>query len=537
MKSVISLLFLSLAVIIQAQAPPASPLFAAPAALLAQHEHHLTASAPALTLDEAERIALAANPEIALAARRVAMAQAHVPSAGALDDPMAMTRFWGVPLQKPWDLNAAQSMFSLSQTLPGPGKRALRTGIANSDVAVAQAQLDQVRLQVRIAVRKAFYDLLRAQDEERIHDEHVSVAQQAIEAARIKYTVGKVPQQDVLKAQVALTRLAEHMIRFTQDIDMARSQLNTLLGRDPATPVSASGAHRVLSTLPDAKALAEAAFRTRPDLLAAAEAAEKSRREQALAKKAYTPDFTVSAGYMLMPTGTDMRNAYMVEGSMNLPWLNRHRHDAEIAEASAQTTMQEAELASMQNAALGQIREALVNARAAQSLARMYHNDLRPQAEATLEASVVAYENDKTDFLDLLDSQMSLVDIDLAWIQAVGDFDSRLADLELSIGAPLEDAAPASQSTGSNALTQPQKTGAPGLSLLETGENTNSSRPNLASAQLLGAPFFAQLDRAKGGKASPCSSQLQLNIGSTNMGASGLDFQTGESTSAPEARQ
>ena len=46
-----------------------------------------------------------------------------------------------------------------------------------------------------------------------------SIAHQAIEAARIKYAVGKVPQQDILKAQVALTRLAEHMIRFDRDAE------------------------------------------------------------------------------------------------------------------------------------------------------------------------------------------------------------------------------------------------------------------------------------------------------------------------------
>jgi outer membrane protein TolC len=438
-----------------AQAPGRGDGLANAAALLDDHQHHEAERAPAMTLDEAERIALAANPEIVLAGRRVAMAQAHVPSAGALDDPMAMTRWWGIPLEKPWDLNAAQLMFSVSQTFPGRGKRDLRTDVANSDVAIAKAQLEQVRLEVRIGVRKAFYDLLRAQDEERIHEGHIAVSQQAIEAARIKYTVGKVPQQDVLKAQVALTRLAEHMIRFSQDVDMARSQLNTLLGRDPATPVAASGAHRVLDALPDAKALADVAFSTRPDLLAAREAAEKSRKEQSLAQKAYTPDFTVSGGYMLMPAGTKMRNAYMVEGSMNLPWLNRHRHDAEIAEAATQTTMQEAELASMQNAALGQIREALVRAQAAQSLARMYHDDLRPQAEATLEASVVAYENDKTDFLDLLDSQMSLVDIDLAWIQAMGEFDARLAELELAIGKPLELTAPSTSNQSIAAEVRP----------------------------------------------------------------------------------
>ena len=63
----------------------------------------------------------------------------------------------------------------------------------------------------------------------RIHDQHVDIARQAIEAARIKYTVGKVPQQDVLKAQLAMTRLEEHMIRFDRDAEVARVRMNTRL--------------------------------------------------------------------------------------------------------------------------------------------------------------------------------------------------------------------------------------------------------------------------------------------------------------------
>ena len=101
---------------------------------------------PAITLDEAERIALAANPEIAVAARRVAVAEAHTPVAGALDDPAAMYRGWGLPLRQPWNFNQAQNMFSLSQSFPAAGKRALRTSVAQSDVDVAKAQLAEVRL-------------------------------------------------------------------------------------------------------------------------------------------------------------------------------------------------------------------------------------------------------------------------------------------------------------------------------------------------------------------------------------------------------
>ena len=391
-----------------------------------------------LTLDEVERIALEANPEIAVAARRVAVAEAHVPVAGALDDPTAIYRGWGVPLSKPWDFNQAQNMFSLSQTFPGTGKRALRTSVAQSDVDVAKAQLAQVRLEVRVRVRKAFDDLLLAEEEMKIHAEHVGIARQAIEAARIKYAVGKVSQQDILKAQVALTALAEHMIRFDRDAGIARARLNTLMGRSPTAPLNVRGQFALLAALPDQQKLDDLALRLQPDLVAARDAAERSHKEQALAKRTYAPDFTLSGGYMLMQPGENARNNYMIEGSMNLPWLNHRKHDAEIAEAKAAATEQDAELAELRNAVFGQIGEALVEARAAQKFAHLYQDQLRPQAEATLQSSVIAYENDKTDFLDLLDSQMTLIDVDLEWAQAVEDFDARLADLELAAGVTLD---------------------------------------------------------------------------------------------------
>ena len=125
---------------------------------------------------------------------------------------------------------------------------------------------------------------------------------------------------------------------------------------------------------------------------------------------------------------------------MNLPWLNRGKHRAEIAEAAAKVSEQDADLDAQRNAAFGEVQEALVEARAAQQRATLYQQQLRPQAEATLESSVIAYENDKTDFLDLLDSQMEVINIDLEWLQASAEFQSRLADLEMATGTVIDDA-------------------------------------------------------------------------------------------------
>jgi outer membrane protein TolC len=395
------------------------------------------APSPALALDDIERIALAENPEIHVAARKVAAAKAHVPLAGALDDPQAMYRGWQVPLSKPWDYNAAQNMFMLGQSFPGRGKRDLRTNIAESDVELAKYQLEATRLRLRVQVRKAFFDMLHAQDEIRIHDQHVGIAQQAIEAARIKYSVGKIPQVEVLKAQVALTRLAEHMIRFDRDAEVARAHLNTLMGRPSESPIQVRGEYAATTPLPSLEILVTTAMQNRPDLMEAAADVDKSRKQQDLAKKTMVPDFSVAAGYMLMPSGQDPRNNYMVEGSMSLPWLNRRKHDAEVNDAAVAVSEKSAEVTAMKAAAVGQIQESLAEARAAQRLARVYEDSLKPQAEQTLHAAVVAYENDQTSFLDLLDSQMTVIDVDLAAIDALADFNMKMADLEMAVGAPV----------------------------------------------------------------------------------------------------
>ena len=391
----------------------------------------------ALTLEQAERIALSQNPDIALAARKVAAAEAHVPLAGALDDPQAMYRGWQVPLTRPYDYNSAQNMFMLGQSFPGRGKRTLRAAVAQSDVDVAKDELEQARLRVRVNVRKAFFEMLHAQDETRIHDEHVGIAQQAIAAARIKYSVGKIPQVEILKAQLALTRLAEHMIRFDRDAEVARARLNTLMGRQPEMPVEVRGDYAVDTPLPALEALVSSAIDARPDIAEAVAGETKSRKEQDLIRKNMAPDFSVSAGYMLMPANMSPRNNYMVEGSMTLPWLNRAKHDAEAREAATSVSVNRAEVAAIKAGVLGQIKESLAEARAAQRLAGVYQDTLKPQADQTLHAAVVAYENDQTSFLDLLDSQMAVVDIYLASIDALADFNMKMADLEMAVGAPL----------------------------------------------------------------------------------------------------
>jgi outer membrane protein TolC len=140
---------------------------------------------------------------------------------------------------------------------------------------------------------------------------------------------------------------------------------------------------------------------------------------------------------MLNPPGSMDRNTYAAEVTLNLPWLNRRKHESEIAEAKAQQDVAADEIATRRAEVFMQIEEALIRAEAARRSLALYRDTLQPQAEATLKAATAAYQHDRTDFLNLIDSQTMVLEVQSSYYRAAAELDARLADLERAVGAPV----------------------------------------------------------------------------------------------------
>jgi outer membrane protein TolC len=394
------------------------------------------ASAP-LSVDEAVTVALQSNPDIRAAVRRLSLAQLKTTTARSLEDPILMMRDWDTPLRQPWDLNQAQLMVSLQQTFPNRQKRDQRSRLAEDDAGVAANDLETVQQEVSVEVRKTFADLMRNADEVRLQARQSSLLKEALRAALTEYTTGKAPQADVLRAQMALTRLNEQLIELEQERDNARAQLNALMGRPPNEAIEISGSYASPALLPSLEELERTAIEHRPELAALRTQIAKTREDGKLTRLAMKPDFTVGLGYMLMPAGSTARNAYMAEVSMNLPWLNRKRHDGEAKQADAATDVSQAELDARSSVVFLEIRQAQIAVLAAERRVKLYRDSLLPQAEASFKASTAAYQNNRAEFMSLIDAQNLLLDIQTAYYKASADTDEGLAKLERSIGAPI----------------------------------------------------------------------------------------------------
>ena len=276
--------------------------------------------------------ALANNPDLLGAAESVAAAQARPEQARALPDPSVSVQYtndgWSPTLGA---MPMTTLAFMGSQTLPWPGKRGLRAAVAESDTAQARQQLERARLTLAAAVKRAFWGLALARETLGLLSEQRAIWQSAEAVVRGRYVVGQGAQQDVLRAQVEITRYEQLRAAQEAEVEVRAAELNRLLDRpaEAAAPQTPPLVLRAASA--ERQALwAEAESRS-PELRAAAISGEREALAARLARKDFKPDVTLQAGYMNRGGLDPMWQAGV---GVNLPAF-RGRRRAAVAEAEA----------------------------------------------------------------------------------------------------------------------------------------------------------------------------------------------------------
>jgi cobalt-zinc-cadmium efflux system outer membrane protein len=390
-----------------------------------------------MTLAQIEAEALANNPDIQAAMQQTRIAEARIGAAMGFDDPQFSYRAWSTPILQPWNLNQTQHMFMFSENVPGRGKRELRYLIASGDKDIRAIGVEARKREIVSLVRNAFYRLLRSRDQLRVHHDQVELAEQTIAATRIQYTAGKASQLDVLKAGTAHSRLAQHRIMIERESDFARAELNALMGRPPNEPLEIEGQFGILDRLPSSQELVSLALANRPELLALEAMGKQGEHKVRLAQKGYGPDFMISAGYMLMPSGSMNRNGWIGEVSVTLPWLNRGKHDSEIREAHEELSAVQLEVRRQRTAIAREVQDALIRTESARKTINLYRDTLRPNLQDLSGAATVAYRTNQGDLLSVLDTRSMSFELEYALFDAITEYEQSLSELERAIGAPL----------------------------------------------------------------------------------------------------
>jgi len=387
--------------------------------------------------------ALKANPEVKQMRANYKASKETIKSSGALDDPEVAFAMKDIPTDT-WNTYSdpqSQKMLELSQKLPFPGKRRLRSEVAaeqtNSDDYTYRDKINEVRTKVVIS----YWGLSLAHSDFDLTERSKQAWEQVVKVAETRYAVGQGQQADVLQAQVELGNYLDRLFQWTQKQESSRADLNALRSQPPNTPISRP---QPLKSRPCTLKLDEllAQAEARPQLQALKALIAKQEKSVNLAKKEYFPDMTVGLAYGFRDTlgpPINLKQSDMFTGRVmfNLPIWQGSKIKPKIREELAkQDAAKEAhQSATNQLAAAIKDRHAKLQRLAKQIT--LFDQGIIPQARQAAASTLSGYQVGTLLFNQLYQSQIAVYSAEMQLQEYLKDFEENWAELEWLVGAEL----------------------------------------------------------------------------------------------------
>lgn len=392
--------------------------------------------ADTLTVAEALRIALAANPMLLAARSGASAAVARIGPAGALPDPQLqvalMNREAGNfgSTADPMTMNQVQLM----QMLPWPGKLGGARRAARHAAAAANADANEQQQMLVARVRMAYYDVAFADRALDVMARTQGLLRDFLEVSTTMYAVGSAGQQDVLRAQVEVARMGEEITRMSQERLAGAARLNALLGRDASVAIGALELPEAPEDdLPPAASLITRALAQRPALQAGAERVAAAEASVTAARRELFPDVSIGVAYQQRPQFPAMVSLML---GINVPIFAGARQLPMRREAAAMRDMSQAELLDLRNETVARIVETRARAEQDRRLVRLYRGTILPQARAAVQAALAGYRVGRVTFMTLVDDQMTVNRYETETLRLLADFHQAMGELDALVGMP-----------------------------------------------------------------------------------------------------
>jgi outer membrane protein TolC len=250
----------------------------------------------------------------------------------------------------------------------------------------------------------------------------------------IRYSVGKAAQQDVLRAQLDLTRLSQRVTILDQQRRTLEAQLNSLRNVPIDSPMGVPTAVRASVLVYTQEQLQDAAQANYPVLKQRGTTVDQYRLSVDLARKEVRPDFSVGYTYMQRDGLPDM---YGITLSTSLPLFRHRKQDLAVTEAAANLESARQLQANELTVLRYQVQQSFLEVQATEQLLKLYSQGIAPQSSLTLESSITSYETGGVDFLNVLSNLQAVIDSELDYHLQVTNHEKALARLEELTGLNL----------------------------------------------------------------------------------------------------
>jgi outer membrane protein TolC len=395
-------------------------------------------SASTMQLEDLIAEALTNNPEIQAAERMVDAKRAVAPQARTLPDP-TISGGWAGNLVPPFSIQtgdpSSARMLGVTQEIPFPGKLSLRGRIAETEADTERwTGYERTKLAVISNLKQTYYELCFINKSIEIVQKDKALLETLAKIAEARYAVGKGMQQDVIRAQVEISRLLERLTLLEQRKGVAEAMLRNILYRQPDAPVGTP--QEIVKTevpysLKEIEALGES---NSPALKAQEKDIDKNQLTLNLAKKEYYPDFGVGFTYSNRPQMPDM---YSVNITAKVPlyFWKKQRYGVEEAASSLVSSKRRWEAAKTD--VLFKLKDQYLAMKASERLMELYSKVIVPQSTLALDSSLSGYQVGSIDFLSMLANYLTVLDYELSYYDSLTNYQKAAARMEEIAGIPL----------------------------------------------------------------------------------------------------
>jgi outer membrane protein TolC len=320
------------------------------------------------------------------------------------------------------------------ESLAFPTKVYQAAKVATDDARAAGKRFIAKRLDLQRRVLTAWADYALLAQRTRIARENLSLLKLITDTATARVQAGA-PQQDVLRAEIEYRTAEDEQRGLDAQLPQSRAALNAMLARDPESPLEPPDRPAAPRPLPaDDAALLAMAAENNPELADLALQVKGRADAVELARQQLIPDFNPFTGL------TGSASQFVGLGVSIPTFLPKVQGMIREARADLRRTEAMHRQATFDRAAA--VVAALYALRNSERQAAVFERRILPTAERVVANARQSYAAGTGSFLELVESQRTLLQARLTLAEARAAREKSLAELEALAGVDLSSAGP-----------------------------------------------------------------------------------------------
>lgn len=387
-----------------------------------------------ITLARALNLVMKYNPSLAALAEEIRAKEAAALQAGLLPNPavgLEVENFAGKDKLRGFD--GAETTLFLSQLFELGEKRQKRRRVGDLEKNLAGWDYRSREQDMLAGTAKAFVDVLAAQLRLALNKRLVQISQQTLDTVSTRVAAGKTRPIEQIRAQVELASTKTNFNRSKRELQAARVRLASLWGGEERVQFQKVVGDLGKMATPPRQQDVLGQLAHNPDLARWDNELQRRKARLALAKSRAVPDLTLSFG--LRNFQESKSNALVAGIELPLPLFDRNQGGIGQAMAElAKARWQRRETLIRIRSRLSEVRQRLV---AAFNEAVTLREEILPGAQRAFRATEIGYREGKYGFLQLLDAQRTLFEVQGQYLTALSSYHIERIQLERLAGDSL----------------------------------------------------------------------------------------------------